>query len=335
MNALVTFGEIMGRINPKGNMRLVQTNEMELTYGGAEANVAIAVANLGMATTYVTKLPNNELGRAAMRCLKSNSVDCSKIIIGSGRLGLYFVEKGASQRPSNVIYDRTNSVFALSGTEDYCWDEIFSGARWFHFTGITPALSKNLAAACMQAVKTAKNMGLTVSCDLNYRSKLWSREKANKIMTALMPYVDVLIANEEDADMVFCIKSESGNVTETSHQTVAAELVNKFNFSLVAITLRDSLSASDNGWSALLYDGKSYYTSNSYNIHLVDRVGGGDAFSGGLIYSIMNDYSLQHAVNFAAALSCLQQTTEYDFSVSTLSEVEHILAHGTLGRIQR
>ena len=290
---VITFGEIMLRLAPEGYYRFVQANSFGATYGGGEANVAVSLANFGIDTAFVTKLPAHEIGQAAVNELRKFGVDTSRIVRGGNRIGIYFLEKGASQRPSKVIYDRAHSAIAEASPEDFDWNEIFQNADWFHFTGITPALNDTLAAICLEACKKAKELGLTVSCDLNYRNKLWSREKAGQVMSELCKYVDVCIANEEDAADVFGIRAANTDVTKgaVSHEgykDVAKQLAGRFGFSKVAITLRESLSASDNNWAAMLYDGTEFYFSKKYAVHIVDRVGGGDSFGGGLIYDCLN-----------------------------------------------
>lgn len=340
MKKVVCFGEIMGRLSPQGFMEIVQADDYSLTFAGGEANVAVAVSNLGSKAKFVTKLPDNDLTRHALRVLRGYGIDVDDIVIGSGRFGLYFVEKGASQRPSKVLYDRAYSAVSLAEPSDFDWKAIFDGCDWFHFTGITPALSDNLAIICEQACRAAKEKGLTISCDLNYRKTLWDSRKAGRVMSRLMKYVDVCIANEEDAEKVFGIKAKdtdinSGKISLQGYKEVAEELQNRFEFQKVAITLRGSLSASDNTWSGMLYADHRMYTAKSYNIHLVDRVGGGDSFAGGLIYSLMNGYDHQKAIEFAVGLSCLKQTTEFDFSQATLKDVENLISGDGSGRVQR
>lgn len=270
---VITFGEIMLRLAPEGYYRFVQANSFGATYGGGEANVAVSLANFGIDTAFVTKLPAHEIGQAAVNELRKFGVDTSRIVRGGNRIGIYFLEKGASQRPSKVIYDRAHSAIAEASPEDFDWNEIFQNADWFHFTGITPALNDTLAAICLDACKKAKELGLTVSCDLNYRNKLWSREKAGQVMSELCKYVDVCIANEEDAADVFGIRAANTDVTKgaVSHEgykDVAKQLAGRFGFSKVAITLRESLSASDNNWAAILYDGTEFYFSKKYAVHI-------------------------------------------------------------------
>ena len=290
---VITFGELMLRLAPEGYYRFVQADKFGATYGGGEANVAVSLANYGADAAFVSKLPANEIGQSAVNSLRRYGVDTSGIARGGDRIGIYYLEKGASQRPSKVIYDRAGSAFALSGKEDYDWDRLLDGATWFHFTGITPALGDNLAEVLLDVLPTMKKRGITVSCDLNYRKKLWTRDKAREVMTKLMPYVDVCISNEEDAFDVFGIKAGGTDVTKGSldkegYKSVAKQLADKFGFRYVAITLRTSLSANDNKWAGMLYDGKDYCLSKEYTMHIVDRVGGGDSFGGGLIYALGN-----------------------------------------------
>ena len=337
---VITFGEIMLRLAPEGYYRFVQANSFGATYGGGEANVAVSLANFGIDTAFVTKLPAHEIGQAAVNELRKFGVDTSRIVRGGNRIGIYFLEKGASQRPSKVIYDRAHSAIAEASPEDFDWNEIFQNADWFHFTGITPALNDTLAAICLEACKKAKELGLTVSCDLNYRNKLWSREKAGQVMSELCKYVDVCIANEEDAADVFGIRAANTDVTKgaVSHEgykDVAKQLAGRFGFSKVAITLRESLSASDNNWAAMLYDGTEFYFSKKYAVHIVDRVGGGDSFGGGLIYACLNQYDPQSVIEFAAAASCLKHSVEGDMNMVSVSEVQKLAGGDGSGRVQR
>ena len=340
MKRVVTFGEIMMRLNPPGYGRFIQAKEFEASYAGGEANVAVSLAQFGLEAAYVTKAPSHEIGQSAVNELRRFGVDTKNIIRGGERLGIYFVEKGASQRASKVIYDRSNSAIALAGPEEFNWKEILKGAQWFHFTGITPALSDNAAAACMDAVKTARGLGVTVSCDLNYRKKLWTREKAKAVMSGLLPHVDLCIANEEDAADVLGIHAagqdvDKGEINAEAYAAVAEEIKKRFGCRWVAITLRGSISASDNVWSGMLYEnGKAFYAPD-YRVHIVDRVGGGDSFGGALIYAFLAGYDNQRAINFAAAASCLKHSIEYDFNLVSLQEVEALAAGSASGRVQR
>lgn len=340
MAKVVTFGEIMLKFSPLNYQRICQASVMNVEYAGAEANVAVSISNYGIDTAFVSKLPENELGDSALNRLRQFGVNVKNVVRGGERIGIYYSEKGASQRPSKVIYDRKNSAIANAANTDFDWDTIFSDAEWFHFTGITPALSDSLAAICLEACRAAKTKGITISCDLNYRKKLWSCEKAQKVMTELCKYVDVCIANEEDAADVFGIKAEqgdvnSGKIDEQSYASVACQLQQKFGFKYVAITLRESISASDNNWSAILYDGQSIYNSRKYAIHLVDRIGGGDSFGAGLIYGLLELDDTRQALEFAVAASCLKQTIEGDFNIVKIDEVLQLMKGSGSGRIQR
>lgn len=337
---VVCFGEIMARLSPEGYGRFVQANKLEITYGGGEANVAVSLANYGMESSFVTKMPDNDIAKGALRTLKAHDVDTSDIVFGGDRLGIYFCEKGASQRASKVIYDRKYSSISTADRSDFNWEQIFDGADWFHFTGITPALSDSCAEICLDSVKMAKAMGLTVSCDLNFRKNLWTSEKAGQVMAELMEYVDVAIANEEDCEKVFGIKAENtditgGTLSKDGYKQVAKTLSERFNIPKVAITLRGSISANDNNWSAMLYDNGECYFAKNYLIHIVDRVGGGDSFGAGLIYATLNGYSAQDTIEFAVAASCLKHTIEGDFNEATLDEVKKLMSGDGSGRVQR
>ena len=337
---VITFGEIMLRLAPEGYERFVQVDRLGATFGGAEANVAVSLANYGVDAAFVTKLPEHEIGQCAVNSLRKYGVDVSLIARGGDRVGIYFCEKGASQRPSKVIYDRAHSAIAEATPADFDWNKIFDGATWFHFTGITPALSDGAAEITLEAVKAAKKKGIPVSCDLNFRKKLWSKEKAGKVMGELCKYVDYCIANEEDAKDVFGIEADntdidSGKLDRDGYISVAKKLTDRFGFKGVAITLRESLSANDNNWSAMLYtDGKAYF-SKKYAMHIVDRVGGGDSFGGGLIYSLLNKKDPQSAIEFAVAASCLKHSIEGDFNLVSVKEVEALAGGNASGRVQR
>lgn len=337
---VITFGEIMLRLAPEGYYRFVQADSFGATFGGGEANVSVSLANYGVETAFITKLPTHEIGQAAVNSLRKYGVDTNFIVRGGPRIGIYYLEKGASQRPSKVIYDRAGSSIALATKDDFDWDKIFEGVSWFHFTGITPALGDNVAEICLEACKKAKEKGITVSCDLNYRKKLWTKEKAGQVMDKLCHYVDVCISNEEDANDVFGIKSESTDVTsgklnKDGYKEVAKKLTDRFGFKKVAITLRTSISASENNWSGMLYeDGKSYF-SKEYNMKIVDRVGGGDSFGAGLIYACLNNYEPQKTIEFAVAASCLKHSIEGDFNMVSVSEVQTLAGGDGSGRVQR
>ena len=398
---VVTFGEIMLRLEPEGYFRFVQVDKMTSTFGGGEANVAVSLANYGLDAYYVTKLPKHEIGQAAINSLRRFGVNTEYIVRGGDRVGIYYNERGASQRGSKCIYDRAHSSIAEAKPEDFNWTEIFkdckwfhltgitpalggnmvqicieackaakaAGAtvscdlnyrgklwtreqareamteifkdcKWFHLTGITPALGGNLVQICIEACKAAKAAGATVSCDLNYRGKLWTREQAREAMTQICQYVDVCISNEEDAKDVFGIEAENTDITggklnKEGYKSVAKQLADKFGFQKVAITLRTSINANRNNWAALLYDGKDYCFSKEYEMYIVDRVGGGDSFGGGLIYSLLNGKSTQDAVEFAVAASCLKHTIEGDYNMVSVDEVEKLAAGNGSGRIQR
>ncbi len=336
----VCFGELMLRLAPEGYTRFVQADSFGATYGGGEANVAVSLANFGTDARYITKLPANEIGQAAVNSLRRYGVDTTGIVRGGPRVGIYFLEKGASQRPSKVVYDRAGSSIALADATDFDWKKLLEGATWFHFTGITPALGDNVAKITLEAVRTAKEMGLTVSCDLNYRKNLWSRQKASEVMAQLMPYVDVCIANEEDAGDVFDIHADATDITggKLSHEgyiSVARKLTERFGFSKVAITLRESISASDNNWAAMLYSGGEAVFSKKYPVHIVDRVGGGDSFGAGLIYGVQSGMSDKDALEFAVAASCLKHTIEGDYNQVTVDEVKKLAGGDGSGRVQR
>lgn len=337
---VVTFGELMLRLEPPGYLRFVQTENLSATFGGAEANVAISLANFGVDSCYVTKLPSHEIGQAAVNSLRKFGVNTQYIARGGPRVGIYYNERGASQRGSKCIYDRAGSSIQLSKPEDFDWKQIMQGASWFHITGITPALGPNLVQSCIEAAEEAHKAGATVSLDLNYRAKLWSREEANKAMTELCKYVDICVANEDDAADVFGIKAENtdttkGELSTEGYKSVARQLMEKFAFKKVAITLRTSINANRNDWQALLYDGKDFFFSKKYEIWIVDRVGGGDSFTAGLIYSLLSGKSNQEAVEFAVAASCLKHTIEGDFNMVSVAEVEKLASGNASGRIQR
>lgn len=339
---VVTFGELMLRLAPNGYLRFVQSNQLEATFGGAEANVAVSLANYGVDVDFVTKLPAHEIGQAAVNSVRQFGVNTQNIVRGGDRVGIYYCEKGASQRPSKVIYDRANSSIATAKAEDFDWDKIFEGADWFHFTGITPALNPEVAKICVEACKKAKEKGITISSDLNYRKKLWTKEQARATMTELCGYIDVCIANEEDAKDVFGIEAEntdieSGKLNREGYISVARQLTEKFNFKYVAVTLRESISANDNNWSAMLYNGKQdkAYFSKKYAMHIVDRVGGGDSFGGGLIYALRSGYEEQKAIEFAVAASCLKHSVEGDYNMVSVAEVNALAGGNASGRVQR
>lgn len=340
MGKVVTFGEIMLRLAPEGYERFFQSDRMQATFGGGEANVAVSLANFGVKSTYVTKLPTHAIGQAAMNALCYFGVDTSCIVRGGKRIGIYYLEKGASQRGSVCIYDRANSAIAEAVPSDFNWEQIFDGADWFHFTGITPALGGELVSICKDACIAAKRLGIKISCDLNYRSKLWSRQEACAAMTELCQYVDICISNEEDAKDVFGIEAENtdivgGSLNKAGYESVARQLCERYGFEKVAITLRTSLSASDNNWAGMLYDGSHSYFSKEYHLHIVDRVGGGDSFGAGLIYSLLQGKDSQTAIEFAVAASALKHSIEGDFNRVSIAEVEKLSGGDGSGRVQR
>ena len=342
MKRIVTFGELMVRLQPYNYERFVQADHLEFTFGGGEANVAVSLANYGMDAAFVTKLPAHAIGQCAVNSLRRYGVDTSLITRGGNRVGIYYNEKGAAQRPSVCIYDRAHSAIAEATTADFDWDKIFEGVDWFHFTGITPALGPTVVEICREACKAAKAHGVKISCDLNYRGKLWTRDEARAAMTDLCQYVDVCISNEEDAKDVFGIEAEntdidSGKLNTEGYKSVAKQLADKFGFEKVAITLRESHSAFDNDWSAMLYDVASgeYCFSKKYSLHIIDRIGGGDSFGGGLIYSLLSGKSTQEAVEFAVAASALKHSVEGDYNMMTVSEVEKLAGGNGSGRVQR
>lgn len=325
---VVTFGEILLRLQPFGYKRLSQADSYEATYGGAEANVAAALAAMGENAAVVTKLPLNEIGQNAIDALRKVGIDTSLIVRGGERTGLYYCEKGASQRPSKVVYDRAGSAISLARRNEFDWKKIFDGANWFHFTGITPALSDELAEICLDAAKNAKKLGLTVSCDPNYRAKLWSKDKASRVLMNLMPFVDVCITNVPQVSDVF-------GTTADNERELADKLIAKFGFKTVAFTRRESFSASDNDYSGALYTADGFAESRTYSMRIVDRVGGGDAFAAGLIYAMTHDYDLQKAVDFAVAAAVLKHSIEGDVAYITVDEIEQLAGGDGTGRVQR
>lgn len=337
----VGFGELLVRLTPSGYLRISQAENFLVNYTGAEGNMAIALAYMGVPSVMVTKLPDNELGRCAMRKLAAFGVDVSHIIWGGDRIGQYYLERGASQRPSKIIYDRKNSAISQALPSEYDWDSIFSdNAGWFHFTGITAGISELAAECCKQACICAKKHHVKISCDLNYRKALWTPEQAQAVMRPLMQYVDVLIANEEDSEKVLGVAAEgadveSGHLSAEGYSKLASRLTDEFGFEKVAITLRESLSASDNNWSGILYSNGKTHISKKYTIHLVDRVGGGDSFASGLIYGFLNNMSDQESLEYAVAASCLKQTMEFDFNLSSVEEVKSLMNGNASGRVQR
>ena len=341
MAKIVTFGEIMLRLSPEGNDRFIQTENFRIIPGGGEANVAVSLANYGHQALYVTKLPAHEIGQIAVNALRRYGVDTSCIARGGERIGLYYAETGASMRPSKVIYDRAHSAIAEAGTEDFDFDAIMKGAAWFHWSGITPAISDKAAHLTELACQAAKRNGVTVSVDLNFRKKLWTSEKAISVMRPLMKYVDVCIGNEEDAQLCLGFKPdadvEGGNTDAAGYEGIFRQMQKEFGFKYVVSTLRESFSATRNGWKALIYDGKQFYQSKRYEIDpIIDRVGGGDSFSGGLIHGMLKYPGDQaSALEFAVAASALKHTVNGDFNLVSEAEVLNLVAGGSNGRVQR
>lgn len=340
MTKIITFGEIMMRLQPFGYKKFLQADSYESTFGGGEANVAVSLAQLGEDVAFLTKLPEGDLGQACINKLRGVGVDTRYIARGGDRLGLYFCEKGASQRASKVIYDRSNSAINDISENDFDMLAMLDNVEWLHFTGITPALSKNVENFTEKLLNIAKKRGITVSCDLNYRSKLWTRSEAKSTMSRLMQYVDVLISNEEDCKDVFGIESShtdinKGSISTDGYIEVARIISEQFNIKKIAFTLRESVSASVNNWSAILVDSGEVFKSKKYIINIVDRVGGGDSFGAGLIYSMVNGKTSQQAIEFAVAASALKHTIEGDFNYSSLSEIEKLVNGDGSGRVQR
>jgi len=340
---VVTFGEIMLRLSTKGFNRFVQSQSFDVTFGGGEANVAVSLANYGLESHFITKLPLHEIGQSALNHLRRFGVKADYIVRGGERIGIYFLETGASQRASKVIYDRSSSAVSLMKTDEVNWDEVFKGTNWFHWTGITPALGKNTQECLYEACKVAKNNNVRISCDLNFRKKMWTEKEAQSVMNPLMEYVDVCIANEEDAEKSLGLKPKNTSVigaelNEEGYSELAKELKVKYNFEAVAITLRESFSASRNGWSALMLDDKQCnpsYRSKKYDIEIVDRVGGGDSFASGLIYGLLSKVNTKEALEFAVAASCLKQTIPGDFNLASIDEIEKLAKGDASGRVER
>lgn len=341
MGKVLTVGEIMMRLQPPSYQRIMQANSFDIVFGGGEANVAVSLSEFGEDAVFFTKLPNNVLADKCIKELKGWGVDTSKIVRGGDRIGIYFCEKGCSQRASNVTYDRANSSVSQMEISDFDVNEVLDGVSWLHWTGITPALSDKATDFLRHILRAAKMKGITVSCDLNYRKKLWSKEKANKVMSELVTYVDVLISNEEDSKDVFSIEADntditSGKISKDGYVSIGKKLMEKFpNLKNVAFTLRESISASQNGWSAILMDKDNVYASKKYMIQIVDRVGGGDSFGAGLIYGLKNGYSGQDTIEFAVAASCLKQTIEGDFNIVSVDEVKKLAGGDGSGIVSR
>jgi 2-dehydro-3-deoxygluconokinase len=337
---VVTIGEIMLRLSTQNYSRFVQAGSFDVVYGGGEANVAVSLANYGHNVYFVTKLPEHEIGQSAVNYLRKYGVNTDYIVREGNRIGIYFLETGASIRASKVIYDRANSAIAEANSSEFDFNKIFKDASWFHWTGITPAISDKSAKLIEVALVAAKKYDITVSVDLNFRKKLWTTEQAQKVMTKLMKYVDVCIGNEEDAEKCLGFTSgdidvATGNLKPEAYKCILKEMQEKFGFKYVAITLRESYSASDNGWSAIIYNGEEFYVSNKYKVGIVDRIGVGDAFAGGLIHKLLTKSNMKEALEYAVAASALKHTISGDFNLISEEEVEKLLAGDTSGRVQR
>ena len=339
MAKIITLGEIMLRLSPPGNKRFVQAQSFDVVYGGGEANVAVSLSNFGHNASFVSKLPQNEIGQSAINELRKYGVDTSNILRGGSRIGIYYLEHGASMRPSKVIYDRANSSISEAEASEFDWDAIFEGADWFHWSGITPALSDTTKELTIAACKAAKKHDVTISCDLNYRKKLWNPAEAQETMKNLMQYVDVCIGNEEDAKLVLGYESgsdvTSGELDLSGYKDIFKRMKDDFDFTYIASTLRESHSASDNGWSSLIYDGNEFYHSKHYDIHIVDRVGGGDSFSAGLIHGLLEFEDMKQALEFATAASALKHTIPGDQTRVSIKEAETLMHGDASGRVQR
>ena len=333
---VVTFGEILLRLSPEGHKRFLQAEGFDAVYGGGEANTAISLAQFGYDAKFITKLPDHEIGQAAINTLRQYGVDTSDILRGGDRIGLYYLEKGAAQRPSKVIYDRAGSSIAAASAEEFDWERLLSGADLFHITGITPALSAECAKASLEAVKTAKRLGITVSCDINFRRKLWDKDTAGKVMAEILEYTDIYIGGRDQAEELFGIPTNARDDSDyEAYKAVAEKLKERFDLKKVAITLRTTLSSDENKWAALLYDGEKHCFSREYRSLIVDRVGGGDSFSAGLIYALGEGMDTQSAVDFAAAASCLKLSVEGDCNIMSVDEVKSLAFGGGSAQVQR
>lgn len=340
MGKIVTLGEIMLRLSPAGNRRFVQVDDFDVIWGGGEANVAVSCANYGHDAYFVSKLPEHEIGQAAVNALRRYGVDIRHVARGGKRVGIYYCETGASMRPSKVIYDRAGSAIAEADPEDFDFDAIMEGADWFHWSGITPAISDKAAELTRLACEAAKRHGVTVSVDLNFRKKLWTSEKAQSIMRPLMQYVDVCIGNEEDAELCLGFKPEAdvegGETNAEGYKGIFRAIAREFGFKYVVSTLRESYSATHNGWKAMIYNGEEFYESKRYDIFpIIDRVGGGDSFSGGLIHGLLTMKSQGEALEFAVAASALKHTIPGDFNLVSAAEVQSLAGGNANGRVQR
>lgn len=333
---VVTFGELLLRLSPEGHKRFLQAEGFDAVYGGGEANTAISLAQFGYDAKFITKLPDHEIGQAAINTLRQYGVDTSDILRGGDRIGLYYLEKGAAQRPSKVIYDRAGSSVAAAKAEEFDWERLLSGADLFHITGITPALSAECAKSSLEAVKTAKRLGITVSCDINFRRKLWDKDTAGKVMAEILEYTDIYIGGRDQAEELFGIPTNARDDSDyEAYKAVAEKLKGRFGLKKVAITLRTTLSSDENKWAALLYDGEKHCFSREYRSLIVDRVGGGDSFSAGLIYALGEGMDTQSAVDFAAAASCLKLSVEGDCNIMSVDEVKSLAFGGGSAQVQR
>lgn len=340
MSKIITLGEIMLRLSPEGQTRFVQANSFDVIYGGGEANVAVSCANYGHDAYFVTKLPTHEIGQSAVNALRRYGVHTDYIVRGGQRIGIYFCETGASVRPGKVIYDRAHSAIAEADAREFDFDAIMSGADWFHWSGITPAISPQAAEITRKACEAAKRQGVTVSVDLNYRKKLWTPQEAQAVMKPLMNYVDVCIGNEEDAELCLGFKPDAdvtaGQTDAAGYEAIFRSMAQTFGFKYVISTLRESFSASHNGWKALIFDGQTFYTSRRYDLlPIIDRVGGGDSFSGGIIHGLLTKSSPAEALEFAVAASALKHTVTGDFNLVSAAEVETLAGGDASGRVQR
>lgn len=337
---IVTFGELMLRLSPNGNDRFIQTNAFRIIPGGGEANVAISLANYGDEVRFVTKLPKHEIGQMALNAMRRYGVQTDYIVRGGDRIGLYYAETGAGMRPSKVIYDRAHSAIAEADVNDFDWDAIMANAQWFHWSGITPAISDKAAELTLLACQAAKRHGVTVSVDLNFRKKLWTSEKAISVMRPLMQYVDVCIGNEEDAELCLGYSPqanvEAGETHAEGYKSIFKQMAEQFGFKYVVATLRESFSATCNGWKAMIYNGNEFYESRRYELNpIIDRVGGGDSFAAGLIHGLLNKPDQAQALEFAVAASALKHTINGDFNLVSVEEVESLMKGNSNGRVQR
>ncbi|MBF0233354.1 MAG: sugar kinase [Desulfamplus sp.] len=344
LKKVVTFGEILLRLSPPLNLRFSQANSFDLIYGGSEYNVAVSLANYKIETEFITRLPDNDLGHCAVMEMKKRDIGIQNVIYGGERLGIYFIEKGAASRRSKIIYDRSNSSMYTIKPATICWSEVFKNAGWFHWSGITPSISQNAADCCLEAIEIANKMGLTISCDLNHRTKLWKyTDNPASIMKPLLNATNIICCNEEDTHKFFGLKPQkvdvnNGNtIDEESYIHVCKELMDRFaSVKKVAISLRKSLNADNNAWAGILYDGNSFYKSNTYHItHIVDRIGSGDAFMAGIIYGFLNYDNDQDTLDFAVAASCLKHTIYGDVNLVTKEEVETLISGDSSGRVTR